>query len=86
MGIALRHFLLFKLAFAAAEGAMITPLIAALGISLTDVTQRKRDRPSTAEVTDDAEAISIRRSIELRPQNLDLWMVSAQERDLGVEG
>lgn len=49
MGIALRHFLFFKLAFAAAEGAVITPLIAALAISRTDVTRRKRDRSSTAE-------------------------------------
>lgn len=49
MGIALRHFLLFKLAFAAAEGAVITPLIAALAISRTDVTPQKRDRSSTAD-------------------------------------
>ena len=44
-GIALRHFLLFKLAFAAAVGAVITPLIAALAISRTDLKQRRSDRP-----------------------------------------
>lgn len=49
MGIALRHFLIFKLAFAAAEGAVITPLIAALAISGTETMLQKSDRPSTAE-------------------------------------
>jgi hypothetical protein len=81
-GIALRNFLIFKLAFAAAEGAVTTPLIAALAISLTDVMQRKRDPFDYRRLltTPTRPRYIVQFSFERR--NLALWMMSVRERDL----